>query len=186
VTLSYFVEPNLTGKGATRPETYRSFGLRFALKKRNETEEAFHARLSRLKADGEVDADEEDWDSYLGVIDDPALALLGADDAGEDEGGGDKSGENWLLGPNAMSAGSLHCDIWRGKAEDLVNHDAVAVHPAPGWWKSHLGQKRQSDRGRYALVLSISADGAEVDLHAEASQVLVQKEIRIAQQTLIG
>ena len=32
VTLSYFIEPNLTGKAATRPDTYRSFGLRFAMK----------------------------------------------------------------------------------------------------------------------------------------------------------
>lgn len=28
VTLSYFIEPNLTGKAATRPDTYRSFALR--------------------------------------------------------------------------------------------------------------------------------------------------------------
>jgi hypothetical protein len=28
VVLSYFVEPNLTGRAATRPDTYRSFGLR--------------------------------------------------------------------------------------------------------------------------------------------------------------
>jgi hypothetical protein len=46
VTLSYFIEPNLTGKAATRPDTYRSFGLRFAMKKRKETEAAFRARVN--------------------------------------------------------------------------------------------------------------------------------------------
>jgi hypothetical protein len=46
VTLSYFIEPNLTGKAATRPDTYRSFGLRFAMKKRNETEATFRARVN--------------------------------------------------------------------------------------------------------------------------------------------
>jgi hypothetical protein len=46
VTLSYFIEPNLTGKAATRPDTYRSFGLRFAMKKRNETESTFRARVN--------------------------------------------------------------------------------------------------------------------------------------------
>ena len=35
VTLSYFVEPNLTGKAATRPDTYRSFGLRFSHEEAN-------------------------------------------------------------------------------------------------------------------------------------------------------
>ena len=46
VTLSYFVEPNLTGKAATRPETYRSFGLRFEMKKRTETDARFRSRIS--------------------------------------------------------------------------------------------------------------------------------------------
>ena len=170
VTLSYFIEPNLTGKGATRPETYRSFGLRFALKKRTESEEEFRARLSQLKADGDVDLDEDDWD-------------LNGEEGGEEKG---DSGSNWLLGPKAVSAGSLHCDLWRGKALDLVNHDAIAVHPAPGWWKSHLGKGRQADRGRYALVLSIAADGIDVDLYAEASTVLIEKETTILLETLIG
>jgi hypothetical protein len=44
VTLSYFIEPNLTGRAATRPDTYRSFGLRFSIKKRRETEKDFRSR----------------------------------------------------------------------------------------------------------------------------------------------
>jgi hypothetical protein len=170
ITLSYFIEPNLTGKGATRPETYRSFGLRFALKRRNESEEDFRARLSQLKTGGEVELDEDDWD-------------LDSEEGGEEK---DDAGSNWLLGPKAVSAGSLHCDLWRGKASDLINHDAIAVHPAPGWWKSHLGKGRQADRGRYALILSIAADGVDVDLYAEASAVLVEKEAAILLETLIG
>lgn len=170
ITLSYFIEPNLTGKGATRPETYRSFGLRFALKKRSESEEDFRARLSQLKADGDVELDEDDWD-------------LDGEEGGEEK---NDTGSNWLLGPKAVSAGSLHCDLWRGKASELVNHDAIAVHPAPGWWKSHLGKGRQADRGRYALILSIAADGVDVDLYTEASVVLVEKETAILLETLIG
>ncbi len=170
VTLSYFIEPNLTGKGATRPETYRSFGLRFALKKRSESDEDFRSRLSQLRADGAPETDEDEWES------DAASAVDGNDDAGS----------NWLLGPRAVSAGSLHCDIWRGKAEDLASHDAIAVHPAPGWWKSHLGKRRQSDSGRYALVLSIAADGVDVDLYAEARAILVEKAALISVENLIG
>lgn len=170
VTLSYFIEPNLTGKGATRPETYRSFGLRFALKKGCETEENFRARLSQLKADGDVESDGDDWD-------------LDGEEGGQEK---NDTGSNWLLGPKAVSAGSLHCDLWRGKASDLVNHDAIAVHPAPGWWKSHLGKGRQADRGRYSLILSIAAEGVDVDLYAEASAVLVEKETAILLEPLIG
>jgi hypothetical protein len=44
VTLSYFIEPNLTGRAATRPDTYRSFGLRFSIKKRRATEKDFRSR----------------------------------------------------------------------------------------------------------------------------------------------
>lgn len=135
VTLSYFVEPNLTGKAATRPETYRSFGLRFAMKKRNETDASFRARINdNQEKDGSVSEGETSY---------------------------------WLLGPRAIQAGSLHCDLWRGYAVDLAGHDAIAVYPVGGWWKSHLGQRRVTDRGRYALVISISAPGHDVDLHTE-------------------
>jgi hypothetical protein len=168
ITLSYFIEPNLTGKGATRPETYRSFGLRFALKKRTESEDEFRARLSQLKADGDVG--EDGWD-------------IEGEDAGE---GKDDAGSNWLLGPKSVSAGSLHCDIWRGPASDLLNRDAIAVHPAAGWWKSHLGKGRYADKGRYALVLSIDADGVDIDLYTEAKAVLVQKETAILVEALIS
>lgn len=135
VTLSYFIEPNLAGKAATRPDTYRSFGLRFAMKKRGESSLNFRRRLS---ANQEGDATEnEEEKSY------------------------------WLLGPRAFQAGSLHCDLWRGRAIDLAMHDEIAVYPVGGWWKSHIGQRRMNDKARYALVISLAASGHAVDLHAE-------------------
>ena len=157
VTLSYFIEPNLSGKAATRPETYRSYGLRVALKKRTETDLEFKGRLSRLQNEAQV-----------------AALEAGDEDA-------DAQGERsfWLLGPKAVQAGSLHCDLWRGKASDLVNHDLIAVHPVGGWWKSHLGQQRRSDRGRYALALSISAPSSEVDLYSESQALVIDKDIEI-------
>ena len=71
VTLSYFIEPNLTGKAATRPDTYRSFGLRFAMKKRNETPAAFRARVNAAQEkDGSAAEDEKScW--LLGPEGDP-------------------------------------------------------------------------------------------------------------------
>lgn len=145
VTLSYFIEPNLTGKAATRPDTYRSFGLRFAMKKRNESGTAFRARIN------------------AGQETDSTLA--------------EAERSCWLLGPKAIQAGSLHCDLWRGYAIDLAGHDAIAVYPVGGWWKSHLGQRRATDTGRYALVISISVPGHAVDLHTEITSLVGVREI---------
>lgn len=147
VTLSYFIEPNLTGKAATRPDTYRSFGLRFDMKKRGETDARFRSRISASQEkDG---SDTESEQSY------------------------------WLLGPKAVQAGSLHCDLWRGYAADLALHDAIAVYPVGGWWKSHTGQKRISDKARYAVVISISAPGQNVDLYSEVTTLVEAKEIEV-------
>ena len=81
ITLSYFIEPNLSGRAATRPDTYRSFGLRFEMKKRTETAAAFRRRLTEV----------QDRDAQVA-----------------------REVSHWLLGPNAIQAGSIHCDLWRG------------------------------------------------------------------------
>lgn len=147
VTLSYFVEPNLTGKAATRPDTYRSYGLRFAMKRRTETDAAFRARINAAQEQGVK---------------------------------GEPESDHWLLGPKAIQAGSLHCDLWRGRAIDLVGHNQIAVYPVGGWWKSHTGQQRTGDKGRYALVVSISAPGQSIDLHAEITNLVEVKELSVA------
>lgn len=147
VSLSYFIEPNLTGKAATRPDTYRSFGLRFDMKKRTETSARFRSRISASQAKDGTEADGET--------------------------------SCWLLGPKAIQAGSLHCDLWRGRAIDLAGHDAIAVYPVGGWWKYHVGQKRVADKARYALVISISAPGQQVDLYSEITTLVDAKEIEV-------
>jgi hypothetical protein len=147
VTLSYFIEPNLTGKAATRPDTYRSFGLRFEMKKRTETEAHFRSRIS---ASQEKDGTEVDGEASC-----------------------------WLLGPKAVQAGSLHCDLWRGHAIELAGHDAIAVYPVGGWWKSHVGQRRVTDRARYALAISLTAAGQNVDLYSEIAALVEAKEIEV-------
>jgi hypothetical protein len=150
VTLSYFIEPNLSGRAGTRPDTYRSFGLRFALKKRTETARDFRLRMSKSEEKAEKVGQEDDY---------------------------------WLIGPQAMQAGSLHCDLWRGPAVDLASHDEIAIFPVGGWWKSHTGQKRMNDKARYALAISISAPNLDVDLYAE---ITAEIEARIAAQVAVG
>jgi hypothetical protein len=85
----------------------------------------------------------------------------------------------WLLGPKAIQCGSLHCDLWRGPAIDLAGHDAIAVYPVGGWWKSHIGQRRMSDKARYSLIISISAAGQAVDLYSEIANLVGVKEIEV-------
>ncbi|MEQ1492526.1 MAG: S8 family serine peptidase, partial [Terricaulis sp.] len=148
VTLSYFIEPNLSGRASTRPDTYRSFGLRFAMKKRNETDARFRSRISAAQTKDRTETDGES--------------------------------DYWLLGPKAIQAGSLHCDLWRGHAIDLAMHDAIAVYPVGGWWKSHLGQQRMNDIGRYALTVSISALEHDVDLYAEVKALVDARELEIS------
>lgn len=147
VTLSYFIEPNLTGKAATRPDTYRSFGLRFDMKKRGETDTHFRSRISASQEKDGTESESEQ--SY------------------------------WLLGPKAVQAGSLHCDLWRGYAADLALHDAIAVYPVGGWWKSHAGQNRITDKARYALVISIAAPGHNVDLYSEITTLVEVKNSEV-------
>ncbi|WP_392713872.1 S8 family peptidase [Rhizobium ruizarguesonis] len=153
ITLSYFVEPNLSGRASTRPDTYRSFGLRFELKKRLETDDEFRTRLSRPD---DLDTADENLDA----------------DAGEEKEKQAPEPSHWLLGPKAMQAGSLHCDLWRGYAVDLASHDHIAIYPVSGWWKSHTGQKRMTDKARYALTISITAEGQDVDLYSEIAAEL--------------
>jgi hypothetical protein len=149
VTLSYFVEPNLNGRAATRPDTYRSFGLRFEMKRRGEPQATFEKRISGSQKKDDPRSESET--SY------------------------------WLVGSKAVQSGSLHCDVWRGYAIDLAKHDAIAVYPVGGWWKSHVGQKRMSDRGRYALLISITAPGQNVDLSAE---IQIQVDAKAAEITV--
>ncbi len=84
VTLSYFPDVNLSPRAATRPESYRAYGLRFKLKGPKETHEDFRKRIndSERETGEKIDADGQ-------------------------------SGR-WLVGPGSISAGSLHSDMWRG------------------------------------------------------------------------
>lgn len=93
----------------------------------------------------------------------------------KDEVGSQQDGKYWLLGPAAVQAGSLHCDLWRGRAIDLALHDAIGVYPVTGWRKPHPGQKRFNDEGRYALVISISAPRHNVDIYSEISTLVAAK-----------
>ena len=154
VTLSYFVEPNPSADAPLSPARYRSAGLRFDLRRRNETQARFEARVNALAAV----ADEED--DLLGDVADPGR----------------------LLGERSISAGSLHLDEWRCSAADLADRNGIAIFPVGGWWKSSRDRDRTNGMMRYALILTIDAGDVEQDLWVEtaiAAGVEVEAQVEV-------
>jgi hypothetical protein len=111
VTLSYFIEPKpgrREGFVKTR-HRYQSHGLRFEVRRPEETLDQFRQRVSKAARD-------ED-DEYEPV--------------------GDASG--WELGPQVRTRGSVHSDWWTGSAAALANSGHIAVYPVSGWWREAKG-----------------------------------------------
>jgi hypothetical protein len=142
VTLSYFIEPNPGSRGWVRRYSYASHGLRFDVRRVNESSEAFRKRLNQLAL-----AQEEKRPT-------PATS-----DAAE-----------WYFGPDYRVSGSLHSDIWRGTAADLADRAAIAVYPVTGWWKELKARDRSERGARYALVVSIETPGQDVDIWTPVAQ----------------
>ncbi|MGL5828965.1 MAG: S8 family peptidase, partial [Angustibacter sp.] len=117
VTLSYFVEPNPSSRGWTGRYVYPSHGLRFAMKRPEDSVDVFRQRVNnQARKDGQK-----------------PLEL--------------NTEKGWLFGHDQQTAaGSLHTDIWTGSAVDLASKGAVVVYPVIGWWKNRP-KLDQSDRG---------------------------------------
>ncbi len=149
ITLSYFVEPNPSSRGWTGRYIYPSHGLRFAMRRPEDSVDAFRQRINtRARLPGEKP---------------PALATE----------------KGWMFGSDQQHApGSLHTDIWTGPAVDLASKGAVAVYPVAGWWKNRRNFD-QSDQGvDYSLIVSIESPAVEVDLWTPVAQ-LIAPEITI-------
>ena len=111
------------------------------MKRASETEQAFRARINEQAKKEGVSYPKTDSDS-----------------------------KEWLLG-QARDRGSLHADVWTGTAADLAARDKLAVHPIGGWWKDRPQEyPAEQDGVRYALVVSIEAEGVEVDLWTAVKQ----------------
>ena len=92
------------------------------------------------------------------------------------EGGTDASG--WLIGETTRSHGSVHSDLWRGTARELAERGVLAVYPTIGWWRERPRHERWDRQARYALVVSIRAPTADVDLFASIeNQIAIPVEI---------
>ena len=145
VTLSYFIEPNpgVCERGIKGRYYYESHGLRFEVKRPEETEQLFRRRIN-------LRARDEEEESY--------------------QGGGSDS--NWYLGSSRRHLGSLHSDTWKGTAAALADRGILAIYPALGWWKTAKKLERYNNRARYAILVSIKAPEATIDLYNILAQMI--------------
>lgn len=145
VTLSTFVEPNPAEAARGRKLQYGSHGLRFKLKRADETAAQFEQRINA--------AAQADEDAAAGPI-----------------AGGDQDG--WRFGSRRRDVGSLHRDEITCPASDLARRPILAIHPVGGWWKTRLRRGEAPRQARYSLVVEIDADGTDVDLYTEVQVAL--------------
>jgi hypothetical protein len=150
VTLSYFIEPNPSSRIVSGKYSYQSHGLRFDVKRQLESAEEFRKRVNRQARDEEE-----------GTIKAPA-------------------DPDWLLGARFRHKGSIHKDVWYGKAVDLAERGQIAVYPALGWWRTRSALERYDKEARYALIVSIAVPDVEVDIYGEVlAQIAVKQSIEI-------
>ena len=143
VTLSYFVEPNPSARGATSKFHYPSHRLRFDVQR-------------------PLDASTDDF-----------IARINAAANREDEGDPiNPNDPNWRLGNRFRHRGSLHQDVWEGTATDLASRGFIAVYPSTGWWRTRPALERYGLPARYSLIVSIRSEQTEIDLYnAVATQI---------------
>jgi len=80
--------------------------------------------------------------------------------------------DRWLLGPNSISAGSLHCDVWSGPAIELLGRDMLCIKPVYGWWRDRAGREYPNKQTRYALIITLKAQNVDVDLYTPVKAVV--------------
>ena len=142
VTLSYFIEPNPSLRSRDKRYRYESCGLRFRLQPSGQSLADFRHTINDL-------AREEEEGDPLKVTE-----------------------EGWWIGVNGRTTGSLHCDIWRGPAIDLVTREHIAVYPTMGWWRTNKSHRRGNDRIRYSLLVSLEIQNEDVDIYTPVRQMV--------------
>lgn len=152
VTLSYFIEPNPPRRGFVARYQYASHGLRFSVRRPQETPEKMRKRLSRTSWDTGADGKR---------IRPPKGSTV------EDD-------RSWDLGPEVVAVrGSIHSDSWTGSAAQLASSNLIAVHPVTGWWRYRRDQEIVERKARYSLIVSLSTNDTSLDLYA-----MVKNEIK--------
>lgn len=136
ITLSYFIDPNPGLAASIDPQRYQSYGLRFDLRRKGEAVSNFKKRVNASEREN------------------PRIAPQSEPDD-----------DRWMLGPNSVSAGSLHCDVWAGPAIELLGRDMLCIKPINGWWRQRQSLDICNKTTRYALVVTLKARNVDIDLY---------------------
>jgi hypothetical protein len=148
ITLSYFVAPNPSRRGWQSKFRYQSHALRFAVKGATESDEGFLQRINKIERE-ELEA------------------------GAKPESTSDPDGNDWVWGAQLRSRGSLHSDVWRGRAASLAQKSHIAVFPVGGWWKDWADSGYQSQPVRYSLVVSLEApESVDVDIYTPIANLI--------------
>jgi hypothetical protein len=149
VTLSYFIEPSPGRRGFTSKFRYASHGLRFGLRGPTESDDEFAKRISR-----DAWTEEEKKRGSERTVDRP--------DTGEPQ--------NWAIGSQVRTRGSIHCDWWTAPATDVARCGGIAVYPVTGWWRERPHLLRYDRKARYALIVTLSTADEFIDLYTPIAQ----------------
>ena len=136
ITLSYFVDPNPGLSASVDPQRYQSHGLRFDLRRKRESIDVFKRRVNAAERE------------------DPTIRPRNEQDDGR-----------WMLGPQSVSAGSLHCDVWSGPAIELLQRDMLCIKPVNGWWRQRAAAAICNKQTRYSLIVSLKAKNVDLDIY---------------------
>lgn len=134
-TLSYFADPDPLADSRDRRERYASHALRFDMKRPGESDVRAQQRVNEL-------------------------AEVGADDIPS----GATQDQGWTIGFQRRRLGSVHHDIWRGRAHQLAERDGISVFPVKGWWSDRARGGYEGKSVRFSLVASIRTRASTLDL----------------------
>lgn len=142
VTLSYFIEPGAGEIGWKDKYRYQSHGLRFDVNNVGESGEVFRKRVN-------IAAREEN-----------------------EEVTGSSGSNNWVLGKDNRSNGSIHSDFIEMTAAELAECNHIAVYPIIGWWRErkHLG--KVENQTRYSLIISLDTPAQDVELYTTVKNMI--------------
>ena len=148
ITLSYFIEPSPGSTGWNNRYRYPSYGLRFHLKRPEESSEEFQQRIN-INTQEENDERPEDTQSH-------------------------SYRDHWTIGSTLRNRGSIHSDTWTGSATELCNCNEIIITPIGGWWKYRYNLKMGESKTRYSLIISLYTDELEesIDLYTPVQNIV--------------
>jgi len=146
VTLSYLIEPSPGRGGWNVKHRYQSHGLRFDVKRPEESMTQFRQGLTR-----------DAWEDNKTR---PASRV--------------RDTRNWVLGEVLGTKGSIHSDWWKGTAAQLAASGYIAVHPVTGWWLESPKKRNCYDKlARYSLIVTLESDRKDVAIY-NAIETIIQ------------